>query len=55
MTHAERRPGDPARLVADARQARSQLGWQPEYSNLATIIEHAWRFETAIKGSSPAP
>ena len=40
-----RRTGDPARLVADARLARKQLGWQPIYTDLATIIGHAWRWE----------
>lgn len=52
VTYAERRPGDPARLVADARQACAQLGWQPEFSDLATIIEHAWRWET-LRAPSP--
>jgi UDP-glucose 4-epimerase len=40
-----RRGGDPARLLADARLAHKQLGWQPQYADLATIIEHAWRWE----------
>jgi UDP-glucose 4-epimerase len=42
---AARREGDPARLVADSRLARKQLGWQPQYADLATIIEHAWKWE----------
>jgi UDP-glucose 4-epimerase len=41
----ERREGDPARLVADSTLARKQLGWQPQYADLATIIEHAWKWE----------
>jgi UDP-glucose 4-epimerase len=41
----ERRPGDPACLVADSKLARNQLGWQPHYSDLATIITHAWQWE----------
>lgn len=40
-----RRLGDPARLVADASLARERLGWQPQYADLATIIEHAWKWE----------
>jgi UDP-glucose 4-epimerase len=40
-----RRDGDPARLVADSRLARDKLDWQPEYAELHTIIEHAWRWE----------
>lgn len=43
-----RRAGDPARLVADARQARERLGWKPQYADLATIIEHAWQWETGF-------
>jgi UDP-glucose 4-epimerase len=46
VVHAPRREGDPARLVADATLARKQLGWQPQYADLATIIEHAWKWET---------
>ena len=43
--HAERREGDPAKLVADAVLARKVLGWAPKYENLAEIIEHAWKWE----------
>lgn len=42
---APRRAGDPARLVADSAMVRSELGWQPVYADLATIAEHAWRWE----------
>ena len=42
----ERRLGDPARLVADSQQIQTQLGWQPQYADLATIIAHAWQWET---------
>ena len=45
VVNAPRRMGDPARLVADARRARTQLGWQPRYPELATIVEHAWHWE----------
>jgi len=45
VVHAPRRAGDPARLVADARLAQSRLGWRPRYADLATIVEHAWRWE----------
>jgi UDP-glucose 4-epimerase len=40
-----RRDGDPTRLVADSRFAQEKLGWKPQYSDLATIIEHAWNWE----------
>ena len=44
--NASRRDGDPARLVADSRLAREKLCWQPQFADLATIIEHAWKWET---------
>lgn len=43
-----RRAGDPARLVADATQARVRLGWQPQYADLATIVRHAWQWEQKV-------
>jgi UDP-glucose 4-epimerase len=46
VANGPRREGDPARLVADSRRAREALGWQPQYAELATIIEHAWRWES---------
>lgn len=46
VIYGERRPGDPARLVADSRRARAELGWNPRHAELGTIIEHAWRWET---------
>ena len=46
VVNAPRREGDPARLVADATLARKILGWQPQYADLATIVEHAWKWET---------
>lgn len=40
----ERRPGDPARLVANAERARQTFGWQPCYPELEIIVAHAWRY-----------
>jgi UDP-glucose 4-epimerase len=45
VVNGSRRDGDPARLVADSRLLRERLGWQPQYADLATIIEHAWKWE----------
>ena len=47
--YGARRPGDRARLVADAHRARADLGWTPRYADLATIIAHAWQWETRAK------
>ncbi len=41
-TPADRRPGDPSRLVSSAEKARAELGWQPKYPELSTIVQHAW-------------
>jgi len=40
-----RRAGDPARLVADAQEALTVLGWQPNVPQLTQIIAHAWAWE----------
>lgn len=41
---ASRRPGDPARLVADPSKAEKLLGWKAAYSDLQTIMETAWKW-----------
>ena len=41
---APRRGGDPPRLVASSRKAKSQLGWQPRYADIHTIVQHAWNW-----------
>ncbi|MDX8396597.1 MAG: UDP-glucose 4-epimerase GalE, partial [Mariprofundaceae bacterium] len=41
----QRREGDPAVLVADSTFARSELGWKPQYSDLQSIVSHAWQWE----------
>lgn len=40
----ERRPGDPARLVASSAKAKAILGWEPEYTSMEDIIATAWRW-----------
>lgn len=45
VNEGQRRPGDPAVLVANATLAKQELGWQPEYTELETIIRHAWLWE----------
>lgn len=47
-----RREGDPARLVADATLAKKMLDWQPVYTDLETIITHAWQWETKVAHST---
>ncbi len=40
----DRRPGDPAVLVADSSKARSVLGWKPKYESLDDILSTAWQW-----------
>lgn len=37
-----RREGDPPELVADSRKLKKELGWQPKFSDLETIIKTAY-------------
>lgn len=39
------RPGDAARVVADASAIRAELGWTPRYDDLPTIVTHALAWE----------
>lgn len=43
----DRRPGDPATLVASAAKAGSELGWSPTYRELEQMVEHAWKWHLA--------
>jgi len=44
---ADRRPGDPAVLVASAERARTVLGWRPSRADLDGIVTDAWNFALA--------
>ena len=39
-----RRAGDCARLISDSTKAKDVLGWKPEYADLHSIIESAWKW-----------
>ena len=41
---AERRAGDPARLIASSDKARQVLLWKPEHADLEGIISTAWNW-----------
>lgn len=45
-----RRPGDRERVVADAAKAKAVLGFEPKYSDLATIIDTAWAWHKKYFG-----
>ncbi len=42
--YGERRPGDPAVLIATSEKAQRELGWKPKYNDLPTIINTAWEW-----------
>jgi UDP-arabinose 4-epimerase len=42
--YGPRREGDAPELVADPRLAKELLGWVPQHSSLAEIVETAWKW-----------
>jgi UDP-glucose 4-epimerase len=46
---APRRPGDPARIVADCRRIRKVLGFAPRFDDLDAIVKHALAWEEKLK------
>ena len=50
LQEASRRPGDPPELVADASRFRRDFGWQPQHSDLETIIRTAWDWLACWRG-----
>ncbi len=39
-----RRPGDPSSLIASSEKIMKELGWKPTHTDLADIIESAWKW-----------
>jgi len=50
-----RRPGDPARLVADNRRILELLDWRPRRDNLDQIIASAWAWERRLGPDGRTP
>jgi UDP-glucose 4-epimerase len=48
VTNAARRPGDPAKIVAENKLIRQTLRWQPRYGDLSIIIAHALSWERTL-------
>jgi UDP-glucose 4-epimerase len=46
VNFGERRPGDPAELVADASLINEAFGWVPKHSKISTIIDSAYNWYT---------
>ncbi len=51
---APRRAGDPASLVAEVGRLRQQLGFEPQFDDLAAIVEQALRWEAKLLGRKAA-
>ena len=47
VVDAPRRPGDPARLIADSSRIRQELGWSPEFPDLDSMVRTAWDWRLA--------
>ena len=47
VVEAPRRKGDAPRLVASSEKIRRELGWEPAFPDLATIIASAWDWQKA--------
>lgn len=43
---ADRRPGDASILIADPSRVKTQLGFNPLYSDLRTIVKTAWNYHS---------
>ena len=45
VKYVDRRPGDPAVLIASSDKARALLGWKPEITDIDEIIRTTWNLE----------
>ncbi len=43
---AGRRAGDPAVLIADSSKIKRELGWEPRYPTIESIVESAWAWHS---------
>jgi UDP-glucose 4-epimerase len=46
---ADRRPGDPAAIIARSERIRAELGWTPRHDDLDAIVAQALAWEDALK------
>ena len=46
VKYSERRPGDPAVLVAASDKIRRELDWEPLYPSLESIVKTAWQWHS---------
>ncbi|MBV6487362.1 MAG: UDP-glucose 4-epimerase GalE [Pseudorhodoplanes sp.] len=55
VAYAERRPGDPAAIVADSAKIRAAFGWAPQFDDLPTIVGHALAWEAKLAAERALP
>lgn len=48
-----RRPGDPPKLVAASQKVRAELGWNPKFPSLESIVQSAWAWHVAHPNGYP--
>jgi UDP-glucose 4-epimerase len=48
VDYADRRAGDPERIVAASDPVRELLSWRPAFDDLATIVGHALAWERRL-------
>ena len=46
VVEVERRPGDPARLVASSGKITAELGWSPRFDDPERIVTTAWKWHS---------
>ena len=44
VVESPRRPGDAATLIASSKKIRELLGWNPQHSDIETIVRSAWEW-----------
>lgn len=44
VSERDRRPGDPAVLIASSEKIRSLLQWKPRYTDIESIVSSAWQW-----------
>lgn len=49
----DRRPGDPAVLIANSQKIQKVLGWQRSFPAIDTIVEHAWNWHSKFPYGYP--
>jgi UDP-glucose 4-epimerase len=53
VIESPRRAGDPAVLIAGSEKIRRELGWQPRFEDLQSIIESAWQWHRSHPDGYP--